>query len=394
YDIGKFGITFKPGILAEHMAKNEHVIFAAEDYMRYEDGVYRKMGTKDAQAMVQQKMVSSLCKASQITDAETQWKLKILKDSKDINPNKYLINLRNGFYDLLSDKMTPHDPKILSTIRINAEYTPGAKCPRFMEYLQDSLPEDQIPLVQEMLGYFLVPVTSAQKSFVIVGKAGSGKSRLLLVLNEILLGKENVSNVTWQSLGERFKTAELHGKLANIFADLPTKNIDDNGIFKAIVGEDYMTAEKKNRDPFSFSATARLLFSCNSIPRNYGDRSEGFYRRLVIIRFPNAVQESKKDETLMEKFRAETNGIFMFALEGLKRLMSKNWRFSLTETNIQELQNYREENNSVLSFIKECVRQEDNHAVPSAELYQSYKTFCEKGGLTPFSQRSFIHEFK
>ena len=78
-----------------------------------------------------------------------------------------------------------------------------------------------------------------------MGEGGAGKSQLLLVLNDILLGKENVSNVSWQALNERFKTAELFGKLANIFADLPTRNIDDNGIFKALVGEDYLTVEKK-----------------------------------------------------------------------------------------------------------------------------------------------------
>jgi len=112
-----------------------------------------------------------------------------------------------------------------------------------------------------MLGYFLVPITKSQKCFAIVGAAGAGKSVLLNVLNEILLGSGNVSNVSWQSLNERFKTAELFGKLANIFADLPTKNIDDNGIFKALVGEDYLTVEKKNKDPFSFQSMARLLFS-------------------------------------------------------------------------------------------------------------------------------------
>ncbi|MGI6747558.1 MAG: DUF5906 domain-containing protein [Anaerovoracaceae bacterium] len=48
-----------------------------------------------------------------------------------------------------------------------------------------------------------------------------------------------------------------------------------------------MTAERKNKNPFSFKPYARLLFSCNEIPRNYGDRSEGFYRRLIIIRFEN-----------------------------------------------------------------------------------------------------------
>ena len=133
--------------------------------------------------------------------------------------------------------------------------------------------------------------------------------------------------MSWQALNERFKTAELFGKLANIFADLPTKNIDDNGIFKALVGEDYLTVEKKNKNPFSFQSYARLLFSCNSIPKNYGDRSDGFYRRLIIMRFNKSVPPDKRDPDLLAKFSSEADGIFRFALEGLKRLMRNKYKY-------------------------------------------------------------------
>ena len=251
---------------------------------------------------------------------------------------------------------------------------------------------DQVKLIQEMLGYFLIPVNSAQKCFVIVGVASAGKSVLLRVLNDVLLGKQNVSNVSWQALNERFKTAELFGKLANIFADLPTKNIDDNGIFKALVGEDYLTVEKKNKNPFSFQSTARLLFSCNSIPKNYGDRSEGFYRRLIIIRFNHAVPIEKRDPQLVEKFRAEADGIFLFALEGLKRLMDNHYMFSETDANKEELQQYREESDSVLSFVKEYCQLDDSYSSGSTELFNAYKGYCEECGLKPYSQKTFVQQ--
>ena len=150
---------------------------------------------------------------------------------------------------------------------------------------------------------------------------------LLRVLNELLLGKENVSNVAWQALNDRFKTAELFGKWANICAELPTKGIEDNGIFKALVGEDYLTVEKKNKNPFSFQPYARLLFSCNSIPKNYGDKSEGFYRRLIIVRFNHSVPEERRDPELLEKFRCEADGIFQFALEGLAAADAESFSF-------------------------------------------------------------------
>ncbi len=311
----------------------------------------------------------------QIVDAEKQWRLRVKKDIKDLNANPFIINVRNGLYNVLDDTLTEHTSEYYSTVQLSVTYDKTADCPLFKKFLEESMDGDmeQVKLIQEILGYFLVPINSAQKCFVIVGAAGAGKSVLLRVLSELLLGKENVSNVSWQALNERFKTAELFGKLANVFADLPTKNIDDNGIFKALVGEDYLTVEKKNKNPFSFQSTARLLFSCNSIPKNYGDRSEGFYRRLIIIRFKHTVPKEKRDPGLVDKFRSEADGIFMFALKGLRRLMANNYKFSETEVNELELQQYREESDSVLSFVKECCDVDETYAIGSTELFNQYK---------------------
>ena len=387
------GLRFLPGVLADHLSEEQLVFYAAEQHYRYEGGVYKGMTEMQAQKIARDKMIAHECKMSQITDAEKQWRLNIQRSIHELNSNPYIINLKNGLYNVLEDTLIPHTPDYYSTVQLNVSYNPEAECPRFQQYLEEVLDKEQIPLIQEMMGYFLVPVTRGQKCFVIVGEGGAGKSQLLLVLNDILLGKENVSNVSWQALNERFKTAELFGKLANIFADLPTKNIDDNGIFKALVGEDYLTVEKKNKNPFSFQSTARLLFSCNNIPKNYGDRSEGFYRRLIIIRFDHAVPEEKKDPDLQDKLRLEADGIFLFALEGLKRLMANHYRFSETESNKAELQQYREDSDSVLSFVKDCCMiGDENYACGSTELFNAYKNYCDESGMKPYAQRKFIQQ--
>ncbi|MBR4857694.1 MAG: DNA primase [Clostridia bacterium] len=394
YSVSTQGLRFLPGVLAEHMSKNEEVFYATEQFFRYTDGVYLEMSEMEAQRLVQAKMLARESKMNQIVDAEHQWRLRIQKDLRELNANPYIINVKNGLFNVLEETLTEHTPNYYSTVQLNVNYNKKADCPRFKEFLKESMGGDmeQVALIQEMLGYFLIPINSAQKCFVIVGVAGAGKSVLLRVINDILLGKKNVSNVSWQALNERFKTAELFGKLANIFADLPTKNIDDNGIFKALVGEDYLTVEKKHKNPFSFQSCARLLFSCNSIPKNYGDRSEGFYRRLIIMRFNHTVPVEKRDPDLIEKFAAEADGIFIFALEGLKRLMSKQFVFSETEVNKAELQQYREDSDSVLSFIKECCEIDSNASVGSTEIFNAYKEYCEECGLKPYSQRSFVQQ--
>ncbi len=392
YEPTKTGLKFMPGIMADEMAKSEQVIFATEQHYAYSGGVYTDLPEMEAQHMCQMKMLPRETKMYQIIDAEKQWRMKIRKDVKDLNANPYIINLRNGLYNVLEDTLTEHTPKYLSTMQLSVKYDKDADCPMFKQFLKDSMNGDmeQVALIQEMLGYFLIPSNAAQKCFVIVGVAGAGKSVLLRVINELLLGRENVSNVSWQALNERFKTAELFGKLANIFADLPTKNIDDNGIFKALVGEDYLTVEKKNKHPFSFQSTARLLFSCNSIPKNYGDRSEGFYRRLIIIRFSKTVPKDKRDPYLVDRFSGEIDGIFQFALEGLKRLMGNDYRFSETAVNEAELQQYREDSDSILSFAKECCEIDENAVAGSTELFNAYKAYCEECGLKPCAHRTFV----
>ena len=392
YEPTEKGLRFLPGVLAKDLSENQQVFFAAEQHFSYRGGVYTEMSEMEAQRLVQDKMLVRETKMSQIIDAEKQWRLHMQRDIRELNANPYIINVRNGLYNVLEDTLTPHTPDYYSTVQLNVTYDKKADCPLFKTFLAESMGGDmeQVALIQEMLGYFLIPVNSAQKCFVIVGAAGAGKSVLLKVLNDILLGKQNVSNVSWQALNERFKTAELFGKLANIFADLPTKNIDDNGIFKALVGEDYLTVEKKNKNPFSFQSSARLLFSCNSIPKNYGDRSEGFYRRLIIIRFNHTVPKDKRDPDLLEKFRAEADGIFLFALEGLRRLMNNHYVFSETKVNEEELQQYREESDSVLSFVKESCELGSAYSAGSTELFNAYKGYCEECGLKPYSQKSFV----
>ena len=106
--------------------------------------------------------------------------------------------------------------------------------------------------------------------------------------------------------------------------------------------------------------------------------------------------EEKRDPHLIEKFRAEADGIFMFAMEGLKRLMDNNFMFSETEVNKAELQQYREDSDSVLSFVNECCVLDDGEektmTVGSTELYNAYKSYCEECGLKPFSQKACIQQ--
>lgn len=389
YAVTKSGYKFMPMILANHLKDNEQVIYVAQEHYKYMSGVYKKIETIEAEAIVQNNLMETEGKLTQIKDCEQQWRMKTFTHINELNPNPYIINVRNGLYDVINDTLKPHDDKYLSTIQFNVNYNPDAKCPLFIKYLNDVLEGDteQINLIQEILGYLLVPITSAQRTFVIHGEGNTGKSVLLHVINVILLGKENVSNVTWQDLGDKFRTAQLFGKLANIFADLPTKNIDDTGVFKALVGEDLVLCEEKFKKPFSFKSNARLVFSCNKIPVSYNDKTKGFYRRLLIIPFDHVV--TNVDVDLKKKLESEADGIFNFALLGLRKLMAQNYKFSETKKNKDALEVYRIESDSVLSFVNECCEIDLTSKKKSIELYHNYECYCKRSGAHPVMQKNF-----
>lgn len=394
YEEQEKGLKFLPFVLAKHLSETRDVYYGGESFLIYENGVYNISGEKEAGRIIMDYMLPNYCVMASIRDCREQWDILVSKDFDDFNRNPYLVNVRNGLLDIRDMSFKEHTPSYLSTVQLNVEYNPQVDCPQFKKFLNEVLDCKLIPLVQEIVGYLLTTNTASQKAFVFWGPARTGKSTLLWVVEYLLLGKKNVSNIPWQEIGDKFKTAELLGKLANVFSDLPSKSIDDTGIFKVVTGEDYLMAEKKNKNPFKFKPFARLVFSCNELPRNYVDRTEGFYRRLIIVPFNRQIEKSKIDKSLKYKFQREKEGILNWALEGLKRLYENNFEFSENELTDGVKKEYKRENNNVISFVEECCELDGLFSCSRIELYEAYKEFCVEAGLKALSQIKFNKELE
>ncbi|GAA0066800.1 MAG: phage/plasmid primase, P4 family [Clostridium perfringens] len=394
YEEQEKGLKFLPFVLAKHLSETRDVYYGGESFLIYENGVYNISGEKEAGRIIMDYMLPNYCIMASIRDCRDQWDILVSKDFDDFNRNPYLVNVRNGLLDIRDMSFKEHTPSYLSTVQLNVEYNPQVDCPQFKKFLNEVLDCKLIPLVQEIVGYLLTTNTASQKAFVFWGPARTGKSTLLWVVEYLLLGKKNVSNIPWQEIGDKFKTAELLGKLANVFSDLPSKSIDDTGIFKVVTGEDYLMAEKKNKNPFKFKPFARLVFSCNELPRNYVDRTEGFYRRLIIVPFSRQIEKSKIDKALKYKFQREKEGILNWALEGLKRLYENNFEFSENELTDGVKKEYKRENNNVISFVEECCEIDSLFSCSRIEIYEAYKEFCGEAGLKALSQIKFNKELE
>lgn len=387
------GLRFLSGLLANHLAENMHAFYTASSFFFYQGGVYRESEDMVAAAKVRELMLPKSASMQAINDTVGQWKMLIMKPVQEINSNPFILNLQNGLYNTLDDSFKAHTPEYFSTVQLKAAYAPDAGCPLFLHYLESMLAEEEIYLIQEIMGYLLLPVNKAQKSFVFVGAPNAAKAPCSMWCRRFCWAARMCP--TSQAEPRRpLQPGRAVRQAGKYLCRAALQEHDDNGMFKALTGEDFITAERKNKDPFSFRPYARFLFSCNEIPRNYGDRSEGFYRRLLIIRFEKSVPKAKRDPNLAEKLAAERDGILMWALTGLKRLITSGYVFSETERTRAELEKYRIESNSVLSFAKlYCVAEEEGVTVRD-DLFLRYKEYCGNAGMKPVSQTNFNKELE
>ena len=119
--------------------------------------------------------------------------------------------------------------------RLPIAYVPDAPAPtRWLQFLIELLYEEDIPALQEYIGYCLLPVTKAQKMLLMVGKGGEGKSRIGLILRE-LFGSSMYTGSLQKVETNRFARADLEYKLLLVDDDMKTEALPQTNNIKTLV---------------------------------------------------------------------------------------------------------------------------------------------------------------
>ena len=121
------------------------------------------------------------------------------------------------------------------------------------------------------------------------------------------------------------------------------------------------------------------------------DNSDGYFRRLLPIRFKRQFFGNDEDKHLDEKLRAEMSEIFKWALAGLHRLLDQDG-FTESEETAALLQEYRLENNPVMSFVAIKCHLGDGYEVDKDGLYRKYREFCDQYNYRPLNRTYFFRE--
>jgi P4 family phage/plasmid primase-like protien len=246
-------------------------------------------------------------------------------------------------------------------------------------------------MIQEKFGEALWEDYPSKKATMLVGDGDNGKSTLIHVLKNLL----GLSNISARHLFEleinRFAKADLYGKLANLYADLPDSALKTVGIFKMLTGGDPITAEHKFKNAFTFINFAKLWFSCNKVPEVYEDTS-AYFSRWDMITFPNTFSGSKANRDLKKELTTdlELSGVLNFALDGLSRLRENGWTFSNSRSTEELRDEYIRKSSPIHAFVIDCTTVKPGARTVKKQLFQAFVDYCTLHHLPIVSQNTFF----
>ena len=315
------------------------------------------------------------------------------------------VAFRNGILDMesvfsgkpLNECLLKHTSDWFSSFRLDYDFDPDAECPKWLKYLDDvmEMDDDRIALLQEWAGYLLTHQNDHQKFLVLEGEGKNGKTVFFAAMTA-MLGEDNVSHVAMENFGGRFDLGVTLGKAANISGDVGEIDQLAEGILKQFTGGDTMQFDRKNLMPVQARPTAKLMCAWNSRPR-IKDRSEGLWRRLLLVPFRCQIKESDRifgmDRPDWWVRSGEAPGILLWAIAGLHRIREQNG-FTKCQASADVLADYRLDSNPAAEFFDEFIEIEDSSSIESKRLYDLYRHWCSETNCRPLGNRQFGKELR
>lgn len=321
-------------------------------------------------------------------------RLKAQYPSPPIDWSGNTIHVGNGTYHL---EHGFREEKEYCINRLPVDFNPEAPLPEvWLAFLAELLEEKDIDTLQEFMGYCLVPVTRAQKMLLIIGNGGEGKSRIGLVLRALLGDSMNIGNLRKLETNQ-FARADLEYRLAMVDDDMQMDALPSTNTIKTLVtAEDKMDVERKGVQSYQSRLYCRLIGFGNTSLSSLHDRSNGFFRRQILLRAKPRPHDRTDAADLIDLLLTEKEGIFLWCLSGLRRLRKNGYRFTVSESARQNLLESMKESNNILEFMRSEGYIEYNleWCATSKQLCRAYGKWCDDNAMTPLADRTLISYLK
>ena len=241
--------------------------------------------------------------------------------------------------------------------------------------------------MQEFIGYCLIPSNKGQRMMVIKGSGGEGKSQIGVVLSR-LFGCNMKDGSIGKISENRFARADLENRLLMVDDDLNMNALPKTNYIKSIVtAEAKMDVERKGIQSYQSDIYARFLCFGNGALTALYDHSDGFWRRQLVLTTKDRPANREDDPFLVEALSAELEGILLWCLEGLQRLLRNSYKFTVSPKAAANLETIKRNSNNVLDFLDSegYFRYKADFSISSRDLYEIYKLWCEDNACHPVS---------
>ena len=295
------------------------------------------------------------------------------------------VQFKNKAYSVNSSKVYQVKPNYFFTNPIPWELGTTDKTPVMDKLFGEWVGKENINILYELIAYCTYRDYPIHLIFCLMGSGRNGKSQFLKIIKKFLSLDNVCSSELDTIINSRFETFSMYKKLATIMGETNFGVLSHTSMLKKLVGGDLIRYEKKRKDTFNDYNYSKIIIASNSLPTSL-DTSDGFYRRWMIIDFPNEFPEGKDIvATIPEK---EYNNLALKTTQILKELLNKGKFHNQGE--ITERRNqYIMASNPLPMFLKEFGIFNDKEYIEYNELYNWYLKYLKLKKKRKVSRKEF-----
>jgi len=398
----------------------------AKSWYTYEDGRWQKdVGSLLVSAKIKEFVRLMALYCGEIPDEEKRkqymafvakmgdrrFRDRLMKDAADsmrieateFDKYLYLINCKNGTYDLKTMEFREHDWQDFLTMQTNFEYSlQDVRCERWEQFIKEVTQNDynKADYLQRALGYSMLGESKEECMFILHGKTTrNGKSTLLDAIQHLLGDYATVAPVELICKSNRQKNTEaptsvlarLKGRRFVTMSESDTSGKLDEATIKQYTGGEDITARELYQAAITFKPQFTMWLSCNDLPA-VRDKSLFASDRVRVIEFNRHFTDAEQDKNLKSFFESPEamKGIFTWLVAGFFKY--KRFGLAMPDDMIMVIRQYEKDNDIVLQFLEEKCEQKEEAVSRAKTLYDNYKIWCKSNGYYVCSMKKFNAE--
>ena len=316
----------------------------------------------------------------------------------DLDRDGFLLNTPDGTYYLPDglEGRRDHSPEDYIT-KITAAGPGDRGKDLWLDALDTIFCQDHalIDYVQQIVGMAAVGRVYLESLIIAYGEGRNGKSTFWNAIARVLGTYSGNMSADTLTVGckrnVKPELAEAKGKRLIIAAELEEGMRLNTSVVKQMCSTDEIFAEKKYKDPFSFTPSHTLVLYTNHLPR-VGANDPGTWRRLIVIPFNAKIEGSGDIKNYADYLVSEaTPSIMAWIIEGAKEAISRNFHIPAPACVEAAIKSYREDNDWLGHFLGECCEVDKAYREKSGELYQEYRSYCMRTGEYARSTADFYN---